>query len=355
MRDLEGFWRRGVPVARRWAGVRAAGRLLLGRSAGSRRAPGALPAQSAGDRGHGVLLPALRRHRLGPDEPAARSCAASSGTRPWSSCSPTSSDTACRAGSTRTAPSAAAPTILLEAQADCYAGVFLRRVRDGALPDLRTGANGIDGAMGALITFRDPVGTSPRNADAHGNAFDRVSSFQDGFDGDPGGVRVDGPRAGLHPAVVPLSRGRELRGQPRRRGADPGDGPRPRPLVRRRGPPPRRAVDRPGLRARRPDLPGDGRRRPGARGLVRRWGRAVGGAHRDRRHARGRPRPHRRLLDGHAARVALRRRRARRARAAHHGRPRAGVPRSASPAPTAPPSAPATAASACPPATSTSR
>jgi predicted metalloprotease len=80
---------------------------------------------------------------------------------------------------------AAAPTILLEAQADCYAGVFLRRVRDGALPDLRTGATGIDGAMGALITFRDPVGTSPRNADAHGNAFDRVSSFQDGFDGDP--------------------------------------------------------------------------------------------------------------------------------------------------------------------------
>ena len=80
---------------------------------------------------------------------------------------------------------AAAPTILLEAQADCYAGLFLRRVRDGALPDLRTGADGVDGAMGALITFRDPVGTSPRNADAHGNAFDRVSSFQDGFDGEP--------------------------------------------------------------------------------------------------------------------------------------------------------------------------
>src|SRR3954451_16335908 len=56
---------------------------------------------------------------------------------------------------------ATAPTILLEAQADCYAGVFLRRVRDGALPDLRTGTAGIDGAMGALITFRDPVGTSP--------------------------------------------------------------------------------------------------------------------------------------------------------------------------------------------------
>lgn len=85
----------------------------------------------------------------------------------------------------RTGALRGAPTILLEAQADCYAGVFLRQVRDGALPDLRTGAAGIEGAMGALIGFRDPVGTSPRNAQAHGNAFDRVSSFQDGFDGDP--------------------------------------------------------------------------------------------------------------------------------------------------------------------------
>jgi predicted metalloprotease len=76
-----------------------------------------------------------------------------------------------------------APTILVEAQADCYAGVFLRQVRDGALPDLRTGASGVDRAMGALITFRDPVGTSAANAQAHGNAFDRVSSFQDGFSG----------------------------------------------------------------------------------------------------------------------------------------------------------------------------
>ncbi|WP_373696313.1 neutral zinc metallopeptidase [Actinomycetospora flava] len=85
----------------------------------------------------------------------------------------------------RTGALRGAPTILLEAQADCYAGVFLRQVRDGGLPDLRTGATGIDGAMGALIGFRDPVGTSPRNAQAHGNAFDRVSSFQDGFDGTP--------------------------------------------------------------------------------------------------------------------------------------------------------------------------
>ncbi len=87
-----------------------------------------------------------------------------------------------------TSPTAAglgsgAPTILSEGQADCYAGGFLRAVHDGATPDLRTGAKGIDAAMSALITFRDPVGTDATDDRAHGNAFDRVSSFQDGYDG----------------------------------------------------------------------------------------------------------------------------------------------------------------------------
>ncbi|MEJ2868702.1 neutral zinc metallopeptidase [Actinomycetospora sp. OC33-EN08] len=76
-----------------------------------------------------------------------------------------------------------APTILSEGQADCYAGSFLRAVRDGQTPDLRTGDGGIDAAMSALITFRDPVGTDAADDRAHGNAFDRVASFQDGFDG----------------------------------------------------------------------------------------------------------------------------------------------------------------------------
>jgi predicted metalloprotease len=78
-----------------------------------------------------------------------------------------------------------APTILSEGQADCYAGTFLRAVHDGDLPDLRTDDQGIDGAMSALITFRDPVGTAAADDRAHGNAFDRVSSFQDGYDGGP--------------------------------------------------------------------------------------------------------------------------------------------------------------------------
>jgi predicted metalloprotease len=78
-----------------------------------------------------------------------------------------------------------APTILSEGQADCYAGSFLHAVRDGGTPDLRTDDQGIDSAMNALITFRDPVGTDAADDNAHGNAFDRVTSFQTGFDGGP--------------------------------------------------------------------------------------------------------------------------------------------------------------------------
>ncbi|MDL5157035.1 neutral zinc metallopeptidase [Actinomycetospora termitidis] len=74
-----------------------------------------------------------------------------------------------------------APTILSEGQADCYAGSFLRAVHEGQTPDLRTGDAGIDAAMSALITFRDPVGTDAADDRAHGNAFDRVASFQDGY------------------------------------------------------------------------------------------------------------------------------------------------------------------------------
>jgi hypothetical protein len=39
--------------------------------------------------------------------------------------------------------------------------------------------------MLALVGFRDPVGVGPSDASAHGNAFDRVSAFQDGWTGGP--------------------------------------------------------------------------------------------------------------------------------------------------------------------------
>lgn len=77
------------------------------------------------------------------------------------------------------------PTILIEAQADCYAGAFVRWVADGEATHLRISPDRLDFALEALVTFRDPIGTEQSDQDAHGDAFDRVSAFQDGFDKGP--------------------------------------------------------------------------------------------------------------------------------------------------------------------------
>jgi predicted metalloprotease len=80
--------------------------------------------------------------------------------------------------------SSTAPTILIETQSDCYAGAWAGSVAsrtDGGL----TLASGdlADGLVG-LVEFRDPVGLiDPTAEEAHGSAFDRVSAFQEGFDG----------------------------------------------------------------------------------------------------------------------------------------------------------------------------
>jgi predicted metalloprotease len=74
------------------------------------------------------------------------------------------------------------PTILIEAMADCYAGSFVRYVVDKKADHLRLDRTSLDTALESLVTFRDPVGTSQSAEGAHGDAFDRVSAFQDGFD-----------------------------------------------------------------------------------------------------------------------------------------------------------------------------
>jgi hypothetical protein len=78
------------------------------------------------------------------------------------------------------------PTILLEAMADCYAGTAVAELTRHPDPDIPLGPVERDSAMLALVNFRDPLGVEPTNASAHGNAFDRVSAFQDGY--------LNGPR-----------------------------------------------------------------------------------------------------------------------------------------------------------------
>lgn len=86
------------------------------------------------------------------------------------------------------------PTILIETMADCYSGAFVRSVVDGKAPHLRMTPPQLDKAISALAAFRDPVGTGADEAGAHGDAFDRVSAFQDGYQQGPklcAGMTVD--------------------------------------------------------------------------------------------------------------------------------------------------------------------
>ncbi|MCP2167011.1 neutral zinc metallopeptidase [Goodfellowiella coeruleoviolacea] len=78
------------------------------------------------------------------------------------------------------------PTILIEAMADCYAGAFVHWATEGKAAHLSISEDSLDTALGALVAFRDPVGTAQTDQSAHGNAFDRVSAFQDGYRQGPG-------------------------------------------------------------------------------------------------------------------------------------------------------------------------
>ncbi len=72
------------------------------------------------------------------------------------------------------------PTVLLEVMADCFAGAAIRDIMDRGGIGLGVDRKELDDALRALITFRDPVGAEAYDPRAHGNAFDRVSAFQDG-------------------------------------------------------------------------------------------------------------------------------------------------------------------------------
>ena len=83
------------------------------------------------------------------------------------------------------------PILVVEQQADCLAGSYLRWVAEGDSPrfTLSTG-DGLNNLLATMISFRDPLlseddvgpGASESGlADEHGSAFERISAFQFGF------------------------------------------------------------------------------------------------------------------------------------------------------------------------------
>jgi predicted metalloprotease len=79
------------------------------------------------------------------------------------------------------------PGLVMEQQADCFSGTYMRWVAEGRSPRLTVSTtDGLDHVLAGAIELRDPTPTANETAsDPHGNALDRVSAFQKGFDSGP--------------------------------------------------------------------------------------------------------------------------------------------------------------------------
>ena len=76
------------------------------------------------------------------------------------------------------------PTILLEQQADCFAGAWTAHVADGDSELIAFDDAGVRGGLLAMLSVADPIdGAGLADPQAHGSGFDRVGAFQDGFIG----------------------------------------------------------------------------------------------------------------------------------------------------------------------------
>jgi predicted metalloprotease len=75
------------------------------------------------------------------------------------------------------------PTVVLEQQADCFAGAWTADVLAGRSQAF-TGVTPaqLDNTVAGLLLLRDQPGTSAQAPQAHGNAFDRIRALQDGVE-----------------------------------------------------------------------------------------------------------------------------------------------------------------------------
>ncbi|GAA5074348.1 neutral zinc metallopeptidase [Nocardia iowensis] len=97
------------------------------------------------------------------------------------------------------------PTIVLEQQADCLAGVFLRHVAEGdsAHFTLNT-TDGLNAVLAATVAIRDQDPSDPQNA--HGSAFERVTAVQIGYaDGAQGCKKITPTDIAERRGTLPVS------------------------------------------------------------------------------------------------------------------------------------------------------
>ncbi|MEV4351126.1 neutral zinc metallopeptidase [Actinoplanes sp. NPDC049596] len=75
------------------------------------------------------------------------------------------------------------PTVVLEQQADCYAGAWLADVLAGRSEAFKKlTAQQLDATVAGLLLLRDQPGIAAAAEGAHGNAFDRIRALQEGVE-----------------------------------------------------------------------------------------------------------------------------------------------------------------------------
>jgi predicted metalloprotease len=73
-------------------------------------------------------------------------------------------------------------TIVVEVQADCYAGAWTKTALTDGAPHFQISRQDLDQALAGYLLFRDPIGANANDRQAHGSGFDRISAFQEGFE-----------------------------------------------------------------------------------------------------------------------------------------------------------------------------
>jgi predicted metalloprotease len=76
-----------------------------------------------------------------------------------------------------------AKTVTKETQADCFAGAWVKHAQADKVFDVSS--SDLDAAAAGLLDLRDVPGQTADDPSAHGSGFDRVGSFQNGYDNGP--------------------------------------------------------------------------------------------------------------------------------------------------------------------------
>jgi predicted metalloprotease len=74
------------------------------------------------------------------------------------------------------------PTVVLELQADCFAGAWTADVEEGNADYFAVTLADLDKALAGFLELRDGVGTSAADPAAHGTGFDRIGAFSEGYE-----------------------------------------------------------------------------------------------------------------------------------------------------------------------------